>query len=405
MSFEHMLGFGQAAKPTAPAPAPHTASASTSYFSLNPKASAFTPPSFHSLPVANTAGTSSFAQSQPIAPSSSFSLPATTPQTPLLFSSRPSEGPGKATATAAIPANASTDLGAATSTANGPRLSAPPMLRINTNTSSGSTSSAAPSPQLPAAPRPPPVPLPATPGGQLLSAHPSFSHLRPFSVSGSPINQDMLSPLIFNPSDSSGASTNKPFNNFTPLGTPMTAGLKRRDSDTSFLMLPPLLNGKGKEREVPQPEQVEKSTTTPIPAQPQVAETQKEKPTQALKKEPTWRTDEDLDAEALRFERRSTIVKRYFKKWLKKVTDHAAWQEACRQGELYRSQLSLSQLSHRPSSSVDRKRRVSARVTGLNDSGSSPVKKRARKRASAEDRTPRTDEDLVKRLKQVDSYL
>lgn len=120
---------------------------------------------------------------------------------------------------------------------------------------------------------------------------------------------------------------------------------------------------------------------------------------------------EEMKKAALQFAQKSTIVRESFRRWLKKAMDRAAYLEARKHGDEYRQKLHHSnharqQLALRASKNVDvldKKRRISTngRALAATSDGPSPMKKRARKRVSSEYRPPRTDEDLAKRFKEV----
>lgn len=119
---------------------------------------------------------------------------------------------------------------------------------------------------------------------------------------------------------------------------------------------------------------------------------------------------EEMKKKALEFAQKSTVVRESFRRWLKLTMDRAAYLEARKRGDEYRQKLQHSNHARQQSilqssknvDSLDKKRRISTngRALALGDSPS-PLKKRARKRMSGEYRPPRTDEDLAKRFKEV----
>ncbi|OBZ73222.1 hypothetical protein A0H81_07192 [Grifola frondosa] len=56
-------------------------------------------------------------------------------------------------------------------------------------------------------------------------------------------------------------------------------------------------------------------------------------------------TAEDLDAQATAFLRRSSVVKKHFKTWVRRTTDRAEWLEACERSELYKEKLRRERLA------------------------------------------------------------
>jgi nuclear mRNA export protein SAC3 len=101
----------------------------------------------------------------------------------------------------------------------------------------------------------------------------------------------------------------------------------------------------------------------------------------------------------VQFSARSVIVKECFAKWRKRTSDRVEYLEAVRRSDEYSKRVQQNRmLSESASSSVsgsDRKRRISEITPELIQ------KKRARKRASGQYVAPRTDDDLVRRLKEV----
>ncbi|PPQ99374.1 hypothetical protein CVT24_009204 [Panaeolus cyanescens] len=261
------------------------------------------------------------------------------------------------------------------------RLVAPPLLKIDTNTSSSSTASAIDSPKVPPPlTRQQPVALPETPRTVLQPPNALLGHLRSSLGSmesvtspGTSGSQEILSPLTL------GTPTNasfKPLNNFTPLSTPSTSRRFSGFTPPTPPVPPVTTNGKGKAPEV-------KYTSEQV---------------------------EELKAKALSFAQKGQLVKKFYKKWMYRTMDRAAYHEACRQSEKYHNKLQSSQSSRngslrlgsvsRPGTPADRKRRISMNASTSTDPSVSPQKKRARKRVSREYKPPQTDEELAQRFKE-----
>lgn len=322
----------------------------SNFFSLNPRAPEFAPPKV----------STSFIVPQP----SSASLPAAPVSGRIPDSSIDSNPPAatsKAQTSFAIEPGAPT---ASSVTSHFNRLTAPPLLKIDTNTSSSSSSN--PSPGLPPTPKLPPVSLPSTPG--ILPPNPLVVHLRsalePRGSLFSTSSRDILSPLTVGTPNAGNAKT---LQNFTPLSTPQGSQIFQKLPSGS-------VNGKGKEPYRSMYDDVE--------------------------------VIEDMKKNALAFLQKSLLVKNTFARWLKRTMDRAAWQEACRHGDEYRQKIN-SQSRHssvhktpRPVTPPEKKRQISMNGVDL-----SPLKKRIRKRISADYRPPRTDEDLVKRFTEVCTLL
>ncbi|THH31671.1 hypothetical protein EUX98_g2516 [Antrodiella citrinella] len=106
----------------------------------------------------------------------------------------------------------------------------------------------------------------------------------------------------------------------------------------------------------------------------------------------------DLDELAKVFKREHSPFVKCFRKWLKRTTDLALWEEACRRGEAYREKKEREKLSNSRRGALDKsssKRRAS--------SGTEPdsyAKKRARRRKSTDYKAAVTDEQLVQQLKE-----
>ena len=246
------------------------------------------------------------------------------------------------------------------------RLTAPPLLKINTNSSVDSASkSSSASPRVPHTPRIQPISLPSTP-----NIHPPnyfVDHLRSALEPRGSISwnnsQEILSPLVIG---TPVAGSSKPLNNFTPLSTPQTSGI--------FQSAPPSkMNGKGKAANRLIYHDIEEA--------------------------------EEMKKKAVLFSQRSLLVKEIFGRWLKRAMDRAAWHEACRHGDEYRQRItnqnhsrqsSLARSFSRPETPLDKQRKLL--TNGFNPS---PPRKRARKRVSTDYRLPRTDAELAERFKEV----
>ena len=107
----------------------------------------------------------------------------------------------------------------------------------------------------------------------------------------------------------------------------------------------------------------------------------------------------DAKEKAVRFKRRGVLVKNCFSRWKQRLMDQVEYLEAVRKGKEYSDKLTERELSASISvsscSGGDRKRRIS----GM--SLDSAQRKRARKRLSVKYTPPRTDDDLVRRLREV----
>lgn len=112
---------------------------------------------------------------------------------------------------------------------------------------------------------------------------------------------------------------------------------------------------------------------------------------------------EEMEKKAQAFAQRSLLVKESFNHWVQRTMDRAAYVEASRHGDEYRQKLqqqsSRRSVLQAPINGVngDKKRRISSNPLVR----SSPQKKRARTRISAEYQPSRTDEELARRLKEV----
>ena len=240
------------------------------------------------------------------------------------------------------------------------RLIAPPLLKINTNTStsSSSISSIAGSPLIPPAlPKLKPISLPPTPSTSI-QQNPLLDHLRStFDPPGTPRTPEVLSPLVIGTPTASGS---KILHNFSPL--PSARSTKQDIS--------PIINGKGK---TPQTSKYDENKI------------------------------EEMKNKALMFAQRSLLVKNCFKRWLKVATDRAEWLEACQNSNAYREQVHSRSRPTSQLSLTNGKRRISA---ASGEANSPPAqRKRARRRISSQYHPPRTDEELAKRFKEVQTVL
>jgi len=109
---------------------------------------------------------------------------------------------------------------------------------------------------------------------------------------------------------------------------------------------------------------------------------------------------------ALAFAQRSLLVKGCFKRWLKVAIDRAEWLEACQHGDAYREKLHSRSWPTAQLPPNNGKRRISA--TGIaSGEVNNPLtqRKRVRRRISSQYHPPRTDEELAKRFKEVQTVL
>jgi len=237
---------------------------------------------------------------------------------------------------------------------SGPRR--PP--RINTDlTSDGSTSSPKIPPLLK---RAEPISLPPTTPHTPPSTHPSFKgnkSLKGFpSIQSIQASADILSPLNLTPS----------------------------------------INAQGFSFTIPAPQQPDLSATTDklnsIIAKEEAEEGK------ANKKGSQWSVD--AKEKAIRFKRRGVLVKNCFSRWKQRLMDRVEYLEAVRKSDEYSKKLQTERelstsVSVSSCSGGDRKRRIS----GM--SPDSAQRKRARKRLSVKYAPPRTQDDLVRRLREV----
>ncbi|KAF9530689.1 SAC3/GANP/Nin1/mts3/eIF-3 p25 family-domain-containing protein [Crepidotus variabilis] len=372
-------------------PAPQNVNQTTN---LDPRTSESTPPSsarpltFPSIP--QTSSPSATLQSPPVTfsparpdggtpfsmtPSSGPSISSAHPQPPNVYrtSSFSSQRPLARSPLSVVFTKSSTPPEVANPSLSRP--SAPPLHKINTNTSSGSasSSSAFPSPRVPPpAPKLDPVSLPATPSTSFINPHVGYlkSSLEPRGLSPWGSSQEILSPLVMG---TPTGSNSKIFpNNFPTLSTPQHSRVFRATSPS------PSKSNKGKA------------------------------PVRSMYDD--LKEVEEMKKKAHSFACKSIVVKELFSRWMKKATERAAWHEAVKHGNEYKTKLlsqSLNQTHSRQSSILrssstrpntplmEKKRRIS-----LNGLDVSPSKKRAKKRISIEYRAPRTDDDLAKRFKE-----
>ena len=107
--------------------------------------------------------------------------------------------------------------------------------------------------------------------------------------------------------------------------------------------------------------------------------------------------DADRKAEPIAFANRSVLVKNSFERWHTKLQAKLAWAEACRRSDAYSQKVQRERASG--TLTVDKKRRAT-----MSGSESSPLRKRARKRISAQYKAPHIDEELARRFKAVSHY-
>ena len=149
------------------------------------------------------------------------------------------------------------------------------------------------------------------------------------------------------------------------------------------------------------------SFTIPAPQQPDLSATTEKLNSIATKVEGDKANEEkgsrwtsEAKEKATRFKCRGVLVKNCFSRWKKRLMDQVEYLEAVRKRDEYsegvrmKRELSAS-ISVSSCSGGDRKRRIS----GM--SPDSAQRKRARKRLSAKYAPPRTQEDLVRRLREV----
>ena len=115
-------------------------------------------------------------------------------------------------------------------------------------------------------------------------------------------------------------------------------------------------------------------------------------------KGPQWTTE--AKEKAVRFKCRGVLVKNCFSRWKQRLMDRVEYLEAVRKSKEYSKKLQMERelsasISISSYSGGDRKRRIS----GM--SPDSAQRKRTRKRLSAKYTPPRTQDDLVRRLREV----
>jgi nuclear mRNA export protein SAC3 len=114
------------------------------------------------------------------------------------------------------------------------------------------------------------------------------------------------------------------------------------------------------------------------------------------------------EALARAFLAKSWLVKESFERWVQKAMDLAEWKQACRKSEAYKEKIQRERLSKsfgsEVSSSVTSATDKRARSTMELEDLDGPKRKRARRRASVPTRSPRTDEELAQRLREVNGW-
>lgn len=346
---------------TTASPAPASPPSSSTTSSLNPAAPAFTP---LTKPLQTSGPTDSPGFSNPFTDNTVSSLSNI---------SQPENTSGKQAPSPLvnIPAQGITSVFTKPplSPAPTPLTATPPSLpRINTTPANTNVT-----PQYPQSPpshpptlnRPQPISLPPTP---TVAASPSISPTaskRTKSIldllKGSiqtgitPTSSDVLSPL--------------------PLASPSTSQIYHN-----------LPNGSGASP-MPSPLLARKRSASVIP----------NSPTNGHSLSDEKQLDADREAEPIAFAKRSVLVKDSFERWYTKLQDKLAWTEACRRSDAYSQKIQRERTSGSPT--VDKKRRAT-----ISGSESSPLRKRARKRISAQYKVPHTDEELARRFKAVSHY-
>ena len=240
---------------------------------------------------------------------------------------------------------------------SGPRR--PP--RINTDLASdGSVSSPKAPPLLK---RVDPISLPPTTPHTPLLAHPSFKGNK--SLKGFPSIQNIQTPADI----------------LSPLN------------------LTPSINAQGFSFTIQAPQQLDLSATTEKLDSIATREEAKVENGEAdQEKGPRWTID--AKEKAVRFKCSGVLVKNCFSRWKQRLMDRVEYLEAVRKSDEYSKKLQTERelsasISVSSCSGGDRKRRIS----GM--SPDSAQRKRARKRLSVKYVPPRTDDDLVRRLREV----
>ncbi|KAI6133001.1 SAC3/GANP/Nin1/mts3/eIF-3 p25 family-domain-containing protein [Pisolithus croceorrhizus] len=100
-----------------------------------------------------------------------------------------------------------------------------------------------------------------------------------------------------------------------------------------------------------------------------------------------------LGAAALKFARKCYLVKTYFSRWRRRLSDRAKWIEACKRSQEYSERVHAERLSRSTTTAIPAKKR---RIVPTEDSV--PLKKRAKSRPASEFKSPQTDEELAKRF-------
>ncbi|KAF4565558.1 hypothetical protein EYR36_002131 [Pleurotus pulmonarius] len=99
------------------------------------------------------------------------------------------------------------------------------------------------------------------------------------------------------------------------------------------------------------------------------------------------------------------VVRQCLRRWVKRTADRAAWRDACSKSEAYREKMENERKKKeregmRHGSPSEKRRRRNSDISDTSTRASSPAKKRVKRRVSDKYQPPRTDADLVKRLKE-----
>ncbi|TFK19237.1 hypothetical protein FA15DRAFT_689578 [Coprinopsis marcescibilis] len=241
----------------------------------------------------------------------------------------------------------------------------PPPLKIDVGLTVPSSTPPVPSPrEPPTLGRVMPVSLPSTPTGTPApSAVPN--HIKGLTTpSGSSLTSGILSPLALqSPSGFYPFPTNSL--NSSPKGTPMSNGNRYA---LGLLGLDGKQKNKGKSPE----------------RRPEIPDT-------------SPHVLERMEEKALAFERYGLVLKSAFQAWVEKAVAKAAYVEACRRDDLYREKIREEEKVRDRGGTPDKKRRISVASQPAMES---PQRKRPRKRVSTTYQPPRTDDELVQRLKE-----
>lgn len=166
---------------------------------------------------------------------------------------------------------------------------------------------------------------------------------------------------------------------------------------------------------IPSPGSMKWGPPTAIPASPTPAGPSDRPPSPLLITEPlaTSRSkgkgkqvDRDFDVLAADFQRTHSPEVKYFKKWVKKATDFAAWQEACWRSDAYKDKIS-GERSMKSFKAMNGNARSYEVVKRRASTTTDPdhLSKRARRRKSVEYKAAINDEELVLQLKEVSQLL